>query len=364
MDGLNNINSRAGPYQRSLMSPPKRAEKLFKLDEHEDDPPVAFASSSSKRPSFIESSETPINTPYGAGIRYRGTEYITNLTTPAQTVGRGQILYALPISPNSLDDTRLKLASQMFTRYVFKSIRFYYSGTAPTTQSGSLMMFGDYDPSQNPGSSPGDGALRYSYTHNCAEFSVWQSASVEITDKVYNDMLYCDPDEELRWSIQGCFWLLSSGGLPANTELGKLVIEYEIDFAVPDYRGDISVAPIQTQTLTLGALSAGSNFGFTTSSTPLRGAYMIRVDSNPTVGIQFNVSKNAYQQGAPALQLQAGMYLFATNSDIQGILLPFWTPDVYSLVNANSLGLVLAATTATTQTFSATLFPLAPVSND
>jgi hypothetical protein len=251
----------------------------------------------------------------------------------------------------------------MFTRYIFKSIKFYYMGTAPTTTAGSMMMFGDYDPSQNPGQAPGDGALRYSYTHNCSEFSVWQQACVEINDKVYEDMLYCDPDEELRWSTQGCFWLLSSGSLPSNTELGKLIIEYEIDFAVPDFRGNTAPIGISNQTLAVGAGSPGVSLSIT-GTFPVRGAYMVRVDTDPAISVPFNVSPNAFNQGAPVLSLAKGMWFFAvTKNSNQNQLDLLWTPDVYAL-NQAGVNSIVAATSNASTSFSATIFPLTAVSND
>lgn len=357
------INQRTSAFTKCI-PPQERPAKLFRLEAHNDTPPVAFASSLTKKPAFIEQSESTIMTKHGAGIRYRGTEYITSISTPASTtVARGQCLYCLPVSPQFIASTRLQLAAQMYTRYIFKSIKFYYSGTAPTTQAGSLMMFGDYDPSQNPGQAPGDATLRYSYTHNAAEFSVWQQAVCEINDKVYEDMLYCDPDAEPRWSTQGCFWLLSSGNIsPANLELGKLIIEYEIDFAVPDFRGTIPFAPSQQLTLTMAATSASSAMVFS-GYAGSRGAFIMRVDNAPTVNIAFNVSLNAYNQGAPAITLQQGQIFFCATTST-GNLIPLWTPDLYALDSLTNNACVVNTTTASSSSFSATLFPIQSVTND
>lgn len=338
-------------------------DRLFKSDAHEDTPPVAFASSMSKKPAFIEASEATIMTRHGAGVRYRGTEYVTAITTPATTVGRGQLLYCLPVSPMSIVSSRLQLAAQMYTRFIFKKIRFYYSGTAPTTTKGSMMMYGDYDPAQNPGQSPGDGALRYSFTHNAAEFSVWQSAVCEINDAVYEDMLYCDPDAEPRWSTQGCFWLLSSGVIDPSIELGKLVIEYEIDFAVPDYRGNIAVTPASVQACSILATSAGNPIAFTAAGLQ-RGAYIVRIDNAPSVGVVFNTSYNAYNQGSPALTLQQGQIFFCVTNSALNAVWPLWTPDIYALDTAQNNCITMNVTTAATSSFSATFFPINAVTND
>lgn len=364
------LNRRVSEYTSSPLKPPQRPDRLFLRDDHELNPPVATASSTTRHPSYIEQSEAAVNTKYGAGIRYRGTEYITNLTSvsaPAgQSTERGQVLYAMPISPQLLADTRLQLASQMYTRYIFRKIKFYYAGTAPTTTTGSLMMFGDYDPSQNPAASPGDAALRYAFTHNCAEFSVWQQACCEINDSVYADMLYCDPDEELRWSVQGCFWLLSSGALPAATELGKLVVEYEIDFAVPDYRGSIDPGTLWQGQCSIASTAAGTSLRIVPSVIPARGSYAMRIDQTPSAALTFNVSKNAYDQAATPLTLAKGMLLWCvTDTNPASGLVPLWTPDMYSLLGAGgSLGLVSAAAAGSTVTFNVTLYPLEKVAND
>lgn len=357
------MNIKTSAFVKCSSPDAKVPARLFKSDEHEETPPVAFASSLSRKPGFIEQEEAAIMTRHGPGIRYRGTEYITNITTPSTAVGRGQILYAMPISPQAIASTRLQLACQMFTRYIFRSIKFIYAGTAPTTTSGSMMMFGDYDPAQNPGQSPGDGALRYSFTHNAAEFSVWQSAVCEVNDKVYEDMLYCDPDAEPRWNTQGCFWLMSSGALAAALECGKIIIEYEIDFAVPDFRGTIPVTPISSMAVTIAATPAGSVVVFGGYSGP-RGAFMLRVDSTPSQTVTFNVSNNAYLQGAQTIVLQPGQIFFCTTSAAGSQLIPLWTPDLYSLYAQQQDAIVMAIVTSTNTTFNATLFPLNAVTND
>lgn len=315
--------------------------KLYRSEDHENDPPVSVGSAITKMPAFMEASESAITTKYGSGIRYRGTEYVTNITTPATAPGRGEVLYAIPISPQTIPDTRLQKAAEMYTRYRFRRVRFYYSGTAPTTTPGSLMMFCDYDPSQNPSAAPGDGALRYAFTHNAAEQSVWQKGMCEVTDDVYAEMLYCDPDEELRWSVQGCFWLLSSGGLPAATELGKLVMEYEVDFAVPDWRGDVTSQNMIDTTLTFATNTLGNIPSCIATVDPPRGAYLVLITGAPSAGLPFFTSQNAFAQGLPALYLTKGMAFWALKSvgtSNQTRLL--WTPDLYSLENPDDAAIV------------------------
>lgn len=339
-------------------------QRLFKSDEHEANPPVAVGSSITEVKTFMEQSECAISTQYGAGIRYRGTEYITNISTPATAPGRGQIQYSIPISPQTIPDTRLQKASQMYTRYIFKRVRFYYMGTAPTTTSGSLMMFCDYDPSQNPGTSPGDVALRYAFTHSASEMSVWEKGMCEVTDSVYSEMLYCDPDEELRWSVQGCFWLLSSGALPASTELGKLVMEYEVDFAVPDYRGNITTNPTIDTVLTLTGPAGGPPSCIPTT-VPQRGAYLVLLTGAPSSGVSFNVSQNAYAQGITPITLAQGQAFWGVISvGTSNQMRLLWTPDLYSLGNPDDAAIVLNQTLAGNVTVNCRIIGVQEVTND
>lgn len=343
--------------------------RLFKEDHHELDPPVATASSINSMPSFRPHEETAITTKYGPGVRYSGTEYLTAFNTSLITAAqpsRGELLYAMPISPHSIPDTRLGLASQMFTRYIFKSLKFYYMPTAPATTPGSLLMFCDYDPSQNPTvTGVGDGVLRYSFAHKASESSVWQKQACEVTDHVYNDLLYCDPDEELRWSVQGCFWLISTGALPVGTEMGKIVMEYEIDFAVPDYRGSIQVTPVvTTQASHAGSAGQGLPFVFTLTAPPTPGAYFARLENTLTGNIiPLHASRNAYQQGAPAISMVKGAGAFvvvrnaSTNCTFQV------TPDFYGSIDVDTLSMVNSTATVAT-TFNLTLYPIERVTND
>lgn len=354
-----------GPKTASIKATARpESLRLFKSLEHESDPPVSVGSSVTKLPAFLEASESSITTKYGSGVRYRGTEYVTNITTPSTAPGRGEVLYAIPISPQTIPDTRLQKACEMYTRYRFRRVRFYYSGTAPATTAGSLMMFCDYDPSQNPASSPGDSALRYAFTHNAAEQSVWQKGMCEVTDDVYAEMLYCDPDEELRWSVQGCFWLLSSGGLPASTELGKLVMEYEVDFAVPDWRGEISSPGLTDTVLTFATNTLGNIPSCIATIDPPRGAYLVLITGAPSASFSFYTSKNAFAQGAAALSMSKGMAFWATKSlGTSNQMRLMWTPDLYSLDDPDDMSIVGGAYTGPI-TVNCRIIPIERVMND
>jgi hypothetical protein len=354
------VTSRSFDSSRHVYSAPG-SKQLFLSEQHELDPPVAYASSTSELPAGFKMSEQSVDTKYGPGIRLSGREYITNITTTGAT-GRGECLFSLPISPTIIQDTRLALFSSMYTRYIFKRFRLSYHGTAPTTQSGSLTFFGDYDPTQNPMASVGDSALRYAYTHESQDFSVWQSATCEVNDKPYAEMLYTDPSTELRWSVQGNFWVLSSGALPATTECGKIVLDYEIDFAVPDYRGAILSPSAGSQTFTIPITALGA--GITLSGAlPSTGVYFLRVDTVPSSSVTMATSFTAYDMAAPYVPLQKGTGLWMYVKSTGSIAYLLWSPCFYDRsMQVNSC--VAAIAISAPVTFTGVFYGYAPVSND
>lgn len=362
------------PFQSAALAQagalPQPGARLFKEDSHELDPPVAVAASVNSMPSFSPHAETAVQTKYGPGIRYSGTEFLTSVST-SSTAGSnpapGELLYSMPISPHTIPDTRLSLASQMYTRYIFKKLKFYYLPTAPSTTAGSVLMFCDYDPSQNPlVTGVGDGVLRYSFAHKASESSVWQRQACEITDNVYADMLYNDPDAELRWSVQGCFWLISTGTLPVNTELGKIVLEYEIDFACADYRGSINVTPVTRTTFTFNTKAVANAVDGTFGAAPPPGVYFMRFENFTTGGsVTVNANYNAYAQGAPTFPLQKGAGVFVIQQVAAQSAILLLTPDFYGEQNLQNSALVAAsAIGAGAQVANVVLYPIERVTND
>lgn len=353
-----------GPKVTSLSCAPSKPFRLFASEEHEVQPPVATASSITRLPSAPPRTEQAVSTKYGPGIRYSGREFITAVTTGATATSRGQVLFSVPISPSIIPDTRLQLAASQYTRYIFKRARFYYVGSAPATTAGSVMMYGDYDPTQNPSSTPGDSTLRYAYTHDACEASVWEKSDCTVTDQVYADMLYTDPDEELRFCVQGCLWVISTGAIAANTECGKIILDYEIEFSVPDYRGAIvTPASFADVTMTLTAASIGTTIAPTFSATPAQGVYFLRLNTAPSQTAQYYTSPNAYLQGAAKVTLGAGsgLWLLVDGSGNAKLL---WTPDFYSSALSSSVGMVTANTFAGNSTCSVSGIAIASITND
>jgi len=318
-------------------SHPYRQSALVMRETGVSGPPVATSvkHEMSERKAFIQS-QTSIMTKYGPGIRMAGSEYMTSLVVPATGATRGACLYTIPVNPFVIVDARLQLASQMYTRYIFKRFRVTYEPTAGTQNNGSIMMFGDYDPKQNASLAGGDNSLRYAFTHNCKEASIWEHQSVTITDSPYDEMLYIDPSQELRWSFQGNFWCLLAGSTSntAALEMGKFILDYEIDFAIPDYGGPLAIAnPTFAGNINIPAGTAGNPIrfnGLTTGSLNLV-TLLTQPSTTPASPLLFRDSGDQ-QLGANAFNLQIGQayYVYTTTA---GISYVFVDPSLWSQDN-------------------------------
>lgn len=324
-------------------------------------PSVSAESASHNRKGSFDMSV--VQTKYGPGICIKGQEFLSAITSSTTAPVRGSALYGMPISPSVIPDARLQLLGQLYTRFIFEEFRVTYRPTANATTNGSMLMFGDYDPSQNPTIYVGDGNLRYAYVHDLSESSVWEPQHVKVTADHYADLLYLDANEELRWSLQGNFWMLAAGNLPANTEFGKIFLDYSVIFAVPDMGGPISnPVSLQDQTGTLPNTNTVGTVATATTTGIANGMYLMILRTAPAGGSTptWYPNLDAYNNGSSALQVpvQPGTaYWVVVSSNVA----KFSLQPVVSLGNGNPVNgyITNGGTMTTPSTFKYDLIGLA-----
>lgn len=363
VNGLKKLNLRTRP------APPKDlATKSPLLEEFDgQQAPLAPSSKGHHDGSQHDFTMSLVDTKLGPGVEITGQELLTVLTSGAIAPTRGSVLFGMPVSPSIIPDARLVQLANLYTRFVFTEFRVVYRPTASATTNGSILMFGDYDPSQNPSVYTGDGNLRYAYVHNVSEASVWETQSVKIDDRFYKDLLYIDANEELRWCVQGNFWALAAGNLPANTEFGKLFLEYKVVMAVPDM-GSAIVNPPQTQgtvcTIPVGtavANTGGQPFVISRPAGMSDGLYLMIVRSVPTGGTVPLVRANldSYNDASGSdINFQPGCAFWmkmSLNGGCQMCLQPIVS---YGNGDPPAGWLIIRNTIATASTFSADFYGL------
>lgn len=356
---------------RSRPAPPKdlATRSPFIEQFEEAGPPLAPSVKDESRSSnrHNDFAMSLVQTPYGPGVEVSGTELLTVLTSSSTAPTRGSVLFGLPISPSVIPDARLQQLANLYTRYIFTEFRVSYRPTANATVSGSILMFGDYDPSQNPSVYTGDGNLRYAYVHNVSESSVWEPQSMKVDDRYYKDLLYLDANEELRWCIQGNFWALAAGNLPANTEFGKLFLDYKVVMAIPDMGSTITNPVIQqgiTVTAPVGGVvtnTGGLPFGLNQPGGLTTGIYLMVIRSGVLSGTVPQLCPNLDSYGDPniaTIPLAAGVAYWAKVSP--GIVYLSTQPVVsYGSGQPPNGWIITRNTISTAATFTADFFGLA-----
>jgi len=186
------------------------------------------------------------STPNG-DCRVQGRDYLTILKTPELAsdwdVGAiGQLMYSLPLAPQSIPAPRSRLLASMYQKYQILSVTIHYVAGSPTTDAGSGVgptgagsILGAFinDPADvNIGD--GQSALQIlRSTTNSNSTNVWRNKTWHFTkrdDTVY----YIDPstpssdDAAVRQEQQALFLLYNELAIPSlGASLGTLWITYD-----------------------------------------------------------------------------------------------------------------------------------------
>lgn len=174
----------------------------------------------------------------GSTCRIKGTDYLTNIYLSGVTFA-GTVLYTAVVNPKTLGISRLATMSTLFERYKFKSLKFRYSPIAPTTSSGQLIGYVDYDTYDDPTGLSGIANIQRAAAHFGEKpTQVWEGGEKpvfwEIKDVDPMTDLYIDSDgSDPRWTNQGRFVLLAASTIPATTNCGNIYLDYDIEFYIP-----------------------------------------------------------------------------------------------------------------------------------
>jgi hypothetical protein len=164
-----------------------------------------------------------------------GTEFLFSVNNGGEGSEPGDILATLLIHPLAFFKTRLAQFSELYERYRFRKVKFWYKPSANATQSGQLIGYGDYDP-DNVNTNNGEDNLSIAAAHlGQAVCKIWESRSFPFGIVDNYTSLFADlSGEEDRLIYQGVYYLLAGSDIdPAIIALGNLYLEYEIELIIP-----------------------------------------------------------------------------------------------------------------------------------
>jgi hypothetical protein len=158
----------------------------------------------------------------------------------------GAVLKRLDLNPQStvFSNTRLGIESLRFEKYRFKKLCFHFLAELPTSQKGSIIMAYDPDAADDPqenfpaSSSESLTAIQTFMAYRDAEnFNIWLGAKLEAKVKFDPQKFYYTnySGGDIRLAQQGSLFVVLGGstGLSGGTTLGKIALEWEIEFYEP-----------------------------------------------------------------------------------------------------------------------------------
>jgi len=171
-------------------------------------------------------------------------EYISDLLASA-TAGAFSV-FGIPINPgNASMFPWLSSIARNFESYVFKSLKFYFETSAPTSTPGTVLMAVDYDVLDSLPSSKRDlmsyrDAMRSpaweSTTLGCRAEDLHKRKTYYVNEinSIGSNFIEPTTAQDLRLDDVGEL-LIASSNSTASSALGEIYVEYEIELKTPEY---------------------------------------------------------------------------------------------------------------------------------
>jgi len=172
----------------------------------------------------------------GAGSRLyvSGTDYVGTITV-ASTNKVGDTLLQVGVFPNTLNNSRMSLFSQLFEKYRIRRFEVEYVPQVSANQAGNVVMFYDPDPYDLVGSGPTALTRAMSAQRN-VDFNVYTRTGLNCLPPSGTPDLYTgDNANDLRLSRAGnCYLMLNSDGAAVgNVTLGTVLLHWSFEFKYP-----------------------------------------------------------------------------------------------------------------------------------
>lgn len=191
------------------------------------------------------STGTTVVTQSSRAVTYQRKEFVQQMTTPSTQDGQPYTgnLVLLDLNPGLLPTFPWLSTVCSFEQYRFKRLRFEFQSSTPTSTPGQVVMVTNVDV-KDPIMTTDREVLSYS---GAATGRVWDSHSHSVprqamVNKNYVRVSAVPQNADKSLYDVGLFYLRCLG-VPANTSLGTLWVDYEIEFYNPKV---LSVAPSKT----------------------------------------------------------------------------------------------------------------------
>lgn len=178
-------------------------------------------------------------------------EYVTDAMSTANSAATATICNAQ--SPDMF--TWLSAIATRFEMYRFKTLKFHFKTSAPTTLGGYAILAFDFD--VYDGSPTKASMLTWKY---CQKSSVWQNITLDVSpDSRMSTWRYCQtggsPTGDMRLDDLGSLQVLINCD-DAIKYVGEIYVEYTCEFRQPSYK----LPPVYSMKATHSAWSTSNDF--------------------------------------------------------------------------------------------------------
>jgi len=173
----------------------------------------------------------------GTRCLVNGSDFVCDLTLTTANDVPGAVLMNMALNPVVIPVSRLNALCPTFEYWKIKRMTMRFQGSMATSFHGSAVGFYDYDYNDDLGSAIDPSLRNLAHAHRSCKTFKWYDAAnwnydaATIVPRLYTDINSYDPS----LSFAGRFYVINdvSSGVLANTVVGSLYLDYEIEFSEP-----------------------------------------------------------------------------------------------------------------------------------
>jgi hypothetical protein len=178
----------------------------------------------------------------GGNLVISSTDMVATVTTPGTvTVGTNLLtFYFHPDAPQFIG-SRMAAFANLYEKYNLRKLRFHFQPAVATSTNGSVTMAWDNDPGDNAVAASDAGVRQLmSYESNVTS-SLWAPATLSCKlDPSTMSLFTSSGGQANRLHMAGMLQMAALAGVPSNTAIGTVWVDYECVFSSPS---ELSAGP-------------------------------------------------------------------------------------------------------------------------
>jgi len=296
---------------------------------------------------FMEFVPSPYRAKYRDAIRIRGTEWLGNVTVPANAVA-GTMLRNDYIQPNEFANSRLAQFGQLYEKFLFQKLDMLYTPAVGSNQVGSILLAYDRDISDATPPASEQGIRQYLSWEDSVEGNVWSPhvmrTKLEAPDAGYYSNPVTGGDDRVAYQGQTYVALVNPCGNSSALLIGNVCIQYVLDLFVPQLETITPTLQVQNATTFPTAADALRQYATTAAGVAFTAAsrlgWLPKLQASGSVVNAIRLAEGVYRMVNRAEQTAAaGSFAFSTPviTTLEPAPAPAPQPAVRALANLAGL---------------------------